>query len=332
MRTQGLFVAGLLCVTAVCPAGRAGLYLPAEPLPWPLPTNPREYLLDLQERQNVGSTDPQVKPGPLSTRVKKMVEALQDKKRSGSLTTEDVLNLGGGFILLGKHNEAIELMDPVARKEPKNFRLAGNLAIAYQGIGEYRRAYEYQQNALETWPGQHPGWTREQLRWYRRAEEYLRTLLLRRASEGAQGARDFHLDPIFPEATALGREGGFKPGQLDPKVAKHLPPDALAVVEQMLLSLPHDRRLLWLFAELVNGQGEMKLAEQFLSQLAREGLATDALKKHRQALLEAIATIETPPATEKKWFPDWRDLAIGFGAGIVFGILALLQLRQLFRG
>src|SRR5436309_10880197 len=98
MRTRWLPIAVLLGVVTVRPV-RAGLYLPAEPTPWPLPTKPEHFELILGERQNVGSWDPQIKKMPLRSRIEEMIKQLEPKRRSvPGLTLEESLNLSACYL------------------------------------------------------------------------------------------------------------------------------------------------------------------------------------------------------------------------------------------
>src|SRR5437899_6566369 len=107
MRTRWLPVAVLLGVSVASPA-RAGVYFPADPTPWPLPTNPRHFEDVLGERKNVVATN--AKPMPLRKHVEKLVEDLAPKRRRGNLTGEESISLGACYILLQKPNDAIDVL------------------------------------------------------------------------------------------------------------------------------------------------------------------------------------------------------------------------------
>ena len=121
-------------------------------------------------------------------------------------------------------------------------------------------------------------------------------------------------------------------------------------MEQLLLWLPHDERLLWQFGELLNAQGEVKLAWDRFKLLTPSGRGTPLFWEHRRKLLETIeadprysqpetATADLPKVSAspteapgpRPWLPDWRQLGVGFGSGLLVGMLLLLQLRQFRR-
>lgn len=330
MRTRWLLVAALLGVSAASPA-RAGVYFPAEPTPWPLPTNPRHFEDVLGERKNVAA--PNAASMPLRKHVEKLVEELAPKRRRGNLTVEESINLSACYILQQKANDAVEVLENAKSREDRqkpNFMLRANLATAYHALGEFSRALALQQELLDPiiWPRAHEGFTTEQLRWYRRAEEAYRDLLRARASEGPQRLREVRLDPLFKKAHALGNEENYSANQIDPEIAKELPPDALPLVKQLLLWLPHDQRLLWLYAELLNAQGQADIAVKTLNQLVDTGFSSNAVKAHRTVLIEATTP---PPPEETPWSPDWRSVLVGLGTGVLVGVLLVLQFLQFRR-
>lgn len=338
MRTRWLQVAVLLSVLTARPV-RAGLYFPAEPTPWPLPTNPQYFELILGERQNVGSRDAQVRKLPLRIRIEEMIKQLELKRRSvPGLTLEESLNLSACYLLQpideggrSRVSDAIMVLDKVRaqRQDPRHFMVLANLATAYEAMGESMQASEIQSDVLAVWPRQHKGFAPEQLRWYRRAEECYREILRRRGREGPARRREAKLDAIFPRVDELGAEKTFQVGGIDPQIASELPPDALPLVEQLLLWRSNDHRLLWLYAELLNANGEKKWAETFLSRLIYGGFNSSAAKEHRTALRENLAP--PPPDEPPPWVPEWRSVLIGLGSGVLVGVLLVLQLQVLFR-
>jgi thioredoxin-like negative regulator of GroEL len=329
MRTRWLLVAALLGVSAASPV-RAGVYFPADPTPWPLPTNPRHFEDVLGERKSVATTNQfaKDKPSLLRKHVEDIVNKLAPKRRQGKLTVEESINLGASYILLQKPNDAIEVLENAKAQYRGNFMVLANLAAAYHALNEFTRAAELMREALDYWPRQYKGFTAEQLRWYRRAEEAYRDLLKARASEGPQRLREVRLDPLFKKAHALGIEENYSANQIDPEIAKELPPDALPLVKQLLLWLPHDQRLLWLYAELLNAQGQADIAVKTLNQLVDTGFSSNAVKAHRTVLLEATTP---PPPDEVPWSPEWRSVLVGLGTGVLVGVLLVLQFLQFRR-
>ena len=112
------------------------------------------------------------------------------------------MNLSAVFIRCKKADEAVNLLVPLARQEPKNFWVLGNLATAYQQAGQERRAIDTLEQALPLWP-QNLGDVPKPMRTYlqsiatradsydlfRKAESYQLKLLKLRAREGLDGKR-----------------------------------------------------------------------------------------------------------------------------------------------
>src|SRR2546423_8307072 len=110
MRTRGQLVVVLLGLSLTGEV-KAGLYFPAEPTPWPLPTNPRHFQDVLGERKNVAVKNEQAKAGPLRERVEELVKKLDPERRSLTLTVEESINLGACYILLQNPNDAIDVLE-----------------------------------------------------------------------------------------------------------------------------------------------------------------------------------------------------------------------------
>src|SRR5262245_54386682 len=109
MRTRW-FLGASVCLALACPPAHAGLYIPAKPAPWPLPTNPNEYLRELRELQSLVSTEPSVLKQDFPKRAREDVAELEGRRRAGKLSVEDGLNLGGYYILQAKYNQAIDVL------------------------------------------------------------------------------------------------------------------------------------------------------------------------------------------------------------------------------
>jgi tetratricopeptide (TPR) repeat protein len=228
------------------------------------------------------------------------------------LTTEQKLNLSAVFIRCKKADDAKNLLEPLSRREPKNFLVLGNLATAYQQVGLERRAIDTLEQALPLWP-QNLGDVPEPMRTYlqpiatrndsydlfHKAERYQLKLLKLRAREGLAGKRSGFetVDALFDDGKNppgpvrfIGAGGKFEPGKLAPEEKAKLPKDAIEIVQQLLIWLPEDARLYWLLGELYNAQGgpkNIRTARMIFDELAGyDGLGVRAaeLAEHRMAL------------------------------------------------
>lgn len=353
MRTCWL-LGGLLSLLAVTPV-RAGLYLPAEPDPWPLPSNPAQFRQIHGELLSVSSVDANVRKRDFPTHVREQIAKLERQLRAGKLSVEDSINLSGYYLLQAQRealDKAINLLTPVLQREPKNFMVLANLANAYQGIGESGRAAEFQRQVLSNWPSTHAGWKWEQLWWYRRSEKYYLTLLELRTREKLLNQSATSLDNLFPGVPFADENAKYLIGETTYKARDKLPPDVLALVEQMLLWMPQDKRLLWMFAELLNARGDVALTWGIFKELTEGGYNNGLFRKHRNAFRDVADTdprFKKPKVEvgggraifpggstagdtgQQPWLPDWRQLGVGFGSGLLVGMLLLLQFRQFRR-
>ena len=82
-----------------------------------------------------------------------------------------------------------------------------------------------------------------------------------------------------------------------PESSAKLPPDAVAVVQQLLLWSPGDTDLLWLLGELYAARGELRTAYKVLDQCSfgRSYTNRPVLMAHRQAARDAVDKL--PPET-----------------------------------
>src|SRR5262249_12448225 len=291
-----------------------------------------------------------------------LIGGLVDPKRAAELSVEQRLDLSEYLIRLRRYPEAIGLLQSTAGQDRTNFLVLSNLATACQLNDQAERGISYLEQALSerVWPKkweelsneQQAKWAsfgldRERYDWYRKVEGYQLKLLRFRAlarerSRGRPGAGE-QIDELFageepPKPVSfVGESGEYEPGALAAAEQAKLPPNAVQIVEQLLLWLPDDNRLYWLLGELLNARGEVPAAKAIFDDLANRGFRPDALVAHRRKLAEwtppkqtAANTasgdpLQSPPVAT---LPAWQPLAVAFGAGALLGLLAAWQLRE----
>jgi tetratricopeptide (TPR) repeat protein len=263
-------------------------------------------------------------------------DRLLAKSRSGRLTPEELVNLSAYQIRLRQYEEAIQLLQPVARQERQNFMLPANLATAYQLSGHLDQAIGHLMQVKDLKPRTWPGLTPEQLNWNYEVEGYhLKLLRLRyRENQGQPGGRPRPpetVDDLFG-VRFVGESGQYEAGKLAAEEAKKLPPEAIAVVQQLLIWLPDDTRLYWLLGELYNAKGDLLAADRIFEDCVwNRRLDAALLREHRQIVQAALPRPEPPPAPGA-WKPEsWQVWTVASGAGLVVLWLAYWQVRQLFR-
>jgi tetratricopeptide (TPR) repeat protein len=261
---------------------RAGVYN-AEESDWPLPVpfqkvtslpglpvtiGPSPFQNTLRNLLNAANERAPKIAGEESARERYLRRAgeLEAALQGGTAGAEDRVNLGAYYIRLGKYEEAVRVLAPAAQ-DRKNFRALANFATAHFLAGRPDRAIEYQKQALDAWPDVVAGWSDQELAWYRRAEKYYLTLLQARYQESIRPTRKGGLDPIFPGVRFVGRSGEHEAGEIAPAQWAELPPDAIGLVEQLVLWLPLDNDLYWQLGEVLNAWGHVFEAKAALDDL-----------------------------------------------------------------
>lgn len=281
-----------------------------------------------------------------------------------ALTTEQKLNLGAVFIRRGKANEAVNLLGPLARQEPKNFLVQSNLATAYQMLGETQRAADTLTDALDAWPkdwqelgeDRKPffssiGWTEAESNLYRPREVYQLKLLRLRKKEGPKATVET-VDALFADNEGkpvrfVGESGKFEVGTIARAEKAKLPRDAIDNVQQLLLWLPGDLRLYWLLGELYNAEGgndNIRVAKIIFEELGSGfggfNFRAPEFDEHRKVLRDHEVTDDKSgqvklddPGKPKDDQPRYnmRSLVVGFGTGFVVAIFTMWQIREIRR-
>jgi tetratricopeptide (TPR) repeat protein len=338
----------------------AGVYNSESPIQGPLAADgtvkalPATFFRDilLLDLKNLAIQQP---AGTMRQDYVKRRDALQAKVRAGQATVEDRLNLGAYLIRLREWDAAVNELTVAAVQDRRDFRVLATLATAHQLAGRLQRALDYLEDALAVWPTEYPGWTKEQLAWYRRAETYQRTLLRLRYRESLRPAAGPPADKQSPKALPgidalfpvrfVGESGSYEAGQLAAAERNKLPADAVPIVQQLLIWLPEDPRLYWLYGELLNAQGDIGSAAKILSECVWKGsIDSPELRAHRVVLEAAKPKVEGPlleaapeppdtaPPPRPSYLPEGKKLLlVGIGAGLLIAALAYFQIRELGR-
>jgi hypothetical protein len=295
-------------------------------------------------------------------------------------TLEQKLNYSTVLIRRGRAFEAARFLEPVYQENRKHFLVLSQFATAHflSSNRDFEvRAPVFMQKALELWPKNWGdvkkdqkklletfGWDEYDYDRYRRCEVLLERLMVNRLKEKKlldekkPGAET--VDPIFLDAKGkpirfLNEKGEYEPGRIAAPDKEQLPRDSLEAVEQLLIWMPNDERLLWLLAETFNasamdhqnkkGKSMAVLnANKIFQRLLKFETPTKyGLKEitKRQAVLQVyvdanpVDTIPPPvedpndvKMTSQQW---WRTLAVVFALGLAIGIFALWQTQEMRR-
>ena len=289
MRFIGVIVALLLVSTPL----RAGLHYSAE-VQAELPSQWRGFLLDLRALRMIGVNAPN--PSLLREQYQEAAAKLQKLAKQRELTADEVADLGALHVRLNQAEKAVEVLRPATRKHPEHFRITANLGTAMQLIGELERAAEVLQDAVRLAPAK-----------WKNAEEAHYKLVRTRSQEAMAKNKGQALDDLFG-IKYLGDSGKPEAGKIAAADRKKLPADDAAIVQQLLLWLPSDGRLLWQLGEIANAHGDVRTAGNILDGCVIEfRLASTDLRERRALYLKASEAIAMlPDAEHEKYRGDLK--------------------------
>ena len=343
----------------------AGLYSIDEPVPFnmnengtvqPLPYNVFKLRLanlstaiDPKTPLNDVEGKPTVR-GQLLNRLRE----LETKPRS----PEETLAYAVELIRNNQADKAVNLLRPATRERTPDFATLMVLAHAHTARGEWLEAIRTHQSTLfdaeppETLPGANVA----QTRWLVNLEKtvYARWLYLRK--EESSDPENETVYPLFtkpdePPIRFVNDAGVYEPGTLAEAERAKLPPDAIAIVQQMLLWSPSDTRMLWLLGELYAAAGELRIAEDVFDQCTWGRSYSDRkqLMAHRAAINTAVAQLPSVETVSVKdqlalsksdnavsveddsnndYLPSTRQvIVVGIGFVILLAGLVILQIR-----
>jgi hypothetical protein len=251
-------------------AARAGLHYSGEVMA-ELPSQWRGFLLDQRTLRGIGARPtPALPAGPARQRYEEAATRLQRQARERPLTADERADLGALHLRLGEVDPALAVLRAAQRDHPDHFRTVANLGTAWQLQGDLAQAAHCLQDAVRLAPPK-----------LRPGEEFHLKLVRLRHDQPRDATG---LDDLFG-VRYVGDDGPYTPGQLAKAERLKLPPEAVAVTQQLALWLPADGRLLWQLAELANAGGDVRTAAAVMDGCVTEfGLRDPELRRHRQAL------------------------------------------------
>jgi tetratricopeptide (TPR) repeat protein len=320
----------------------AGLYDPRNPTsPLVASSGVRPlYFEQLRDELNslLSIADPLRPKGPRAAMLKRRDELRSQR----NLTPAAAAELGLVLWRLRESDAALTTLREAYNRDPRNFWVLSNLGSVYQATGQYREASSPLETARDFVPDPWPNGPAVG-DWFKKVEGYQLKLLRLRIGE-----RSLHPTGRPPPAADVdnlfgihfvGPSGVYTPGRIADAEKAKLPPDAIAIVQQLLLWFPEDTRLLWQLAELYNAEGNLEAATKLLDMCVwQRRFESPALREHRRVVQETYeAQLNTaepaPPETTKpKILPGtWQVWAVGTACGLVVAALAFFQVRELLR-
>jgi hypothetical protein len=313
-----------------------------------------------------------------------MIEALARDRILKLETLEQKLNYSTVLIRRNRAEEAVQFLMPVVREHPENFLVLAHYASAHflSSSNDFKiKSRSYMREALAKWPKTWAELTEEDKNWLlalgwevtafernRRYEVCFKRLIDNRLDEDKRRARKEAvpdvLDPVFVDPGEkpirfLNEKGEFEVGRIAAAEKERLPHGSVEAVEQLLIWMPNDPRLLWLLAEVFNAsamefakgskeeraRGEMAIRSagavfaKLADPLNRVKFGTHEIKERAEKLaawadLNPERVMAPIPEIEDKTEPAaaWmRVAAISFVTGFAVGLFALWQFQEVRR-
>ncbi|MBY0232407.1 MAG: hypothetical protein K2W96_24275 [Gemmataceae bacterium] len=267
-------------------AVRAGPYNPEEPF---RPISQETARRDILQAKGA-LLAPKGKLDPASPRAR-WLESI--KRLDAASSTQDRLARSAYLLRVGEPRKAREALKDA---DQGDFLVQANLAAAFNAEGNLRDAIRCQEKALELWPENHHAWPTTVSLFYRRCERAFLALLKSREAESRRAGSDpLPIDPIFPglRLEEPARKGGrlryYAVDGMPLAQREKVPPGCADLVVQLLLWMPADHRLYWLYGELAaleNPEAGFQLIEDIAFGTG-DGAAFLNLRAHRTALKDA---------------------------------------------
>jgi hypothetical protein len=274
----GIGLIACLVVLAMAPTTPAGIYLACEN-PNPFPVQWRGYLLDLRAIRLAAGTA----RSPLQDIYSNTITRLE---KLASPTADDLAELGGCYLRLGKNAEALGVLRKAVRQHPGKLRVHAHLVLAHVAMGEWEHATEIQSEFFEERQNE------------RTAIEDLTLKFLKGRAKRAKTSEE--MDALFD-------------------TSKGWPKDSVSLLQQLCYVWPSDAFLLWQLAEATAASGDIRTAARLM-----EGCVTDlainskpARERHKdfQKAVDKLEKAEEHAKPSITEFTSVRLLPKKFNAG-----------------
>jgi hypothetical protein len=260
-------VIAVLCFPALA---QAGLHYSGE-TPAELPSQWRGFLVDHRALRMIGVAP--MAGSPLHLLREQYEDAagkLEEAAKKRALSADEAADLGALHVRLGRPAKGVEVLRKAHRDHPEHFKVVANLGTAWQTSGDLNESARALQEAVRLAPP----------RWKPFEEAHLKLVRLRQKdSKNASTPDDL-----------------FGIGKIE---RTKLPPDDVALVQQLALWLPADGRLLWLLGELANAHGDVRTAASILEGVVTEfAMTTPEAREQRKRFRTAADDIAKLPDSE----------------------------------
>ena len=282
----------LLALLTIPNAASAGLYYSGETVA-DLPSQWRGFLVDHRSLRVLAL--PQAPGMPPVPRRVEYRDALARLEKKANPSADDLADLGALYIRLGQAEKAVEVLRAAQRQHSDHFRIAANLGTAWQLQGDFAQSADCLRAAVKLAPAK-----------LRPVEELHLKLVQLRKKDAKDTAR---LDDLFG-VRFVGEKGQWAPGGFAEVERKKLPPDTVANLQRLALSLPGDARLLWQLGEIANAYGDVRTAAAVFDGLVSEfGMTEAEVRRHRQVLRALVEKLPPVSPSDDSTHGGHRQLA-----------------------
>jgi hypothetical protein len=352
-------VASLVGLALVASPGRASLYSPETPFAIPFEEGkPSQLPFDEFKRRRAVLTNAMIEPvagEPSNPDRQGFLDRIEKRTPKGTKAERDralrkmppseIAALATDLFRVGKIDLALNYL---TERRGGGYFVSSELAHVHAARGEWADALRYHtEGRLDAdMPEEVKGLSKPQRDWwenldatyvthfyhFRAADADARAKLTAKGREQLDEAEE--VLPLFPvpqegsksllPVRFVNDAGAYEPGVLAASERAKLPPDAIAVVQQLIMWFPGETRLYWLLAELYAADGDLDAAIAIFDECAwglRYG-NRKLLMEHRAAVRAAIDAKPKPAPIAPPESPiSMRDILLYFGVvGVVVAI------------
>lgn len=334
--------------------GRASLYHPDDPMPFPAaatgaiePLPFEEFKRRLIVVMNQFSPLPDQQKNPDRDA---RLNRISGRKNNPKPSPLDRLALATDLLSVNQADEALSLTKTLDDPRRPDYLVSTTLAHIHAARQEWAQAVGKQGSVTVFGDADMPkavkGLSKPQRDWVERLDrEYVLAYFSLKAKEGKVDPETEDVPPLFPPEDRkkpqtpvrfVNDKGEYEPGTIAAAEKAKLPPDAIAIAQQMVLWFPADTGLYWLLAELYAADGQIEEALVIFKECAdsRKYSGRRTLMDHRGAVLAAVERkIREEDEQRQKEFPvSLRTIAIYFGVAALVaawaGVRALRRRRR----
>jgi len=372
MRGVAFIALGSLTILSVLTdAGRASLYSPEEQFAIPVSNDGKPVALPFNEfKRRLGViTNAMIEPKfgeKVNPDRQKFLDRIAELEKQPKHSATEAAALSADLLRTGQLDKALAQLGPRTADRKPDYFVFTTLGGIHAARGEWTDALRYhQEGQLDTkMPEIVKGLSKSQRDWWEKLDaDYVPRFyqIRRNESDARRGLTPTEREkadekedvlPLFPLANDEGKHfpvrfvtaaGEYRPGEIAPEEKAKLPPDAIAIVQQLMLWFPGETRLYWLLAELYAASGDVKSAVAILDECTwgRQYGNRKVLVGHRQALRTAVDALpreapEDVPLTQPPEPTQQPNPGLNFPIsmetiGIYFGFVGLIAVLALGR-